>query len=91
MADLDKLINTKVCKFYSGDPNQCIKNLPVVKIKIVLSILIILLGILIIAKSPDFIIKAITNLFKNFAKLIGLIFIVTGSMVLNNSLNSIIS
>jgi hypothetical protein len=90
MSDVDSMINDKVCRFYPGDPNNCIKDLPIVKIKIVLSIIFIIMGILIIRKQSSFIEKQIINLFKKFGKLIGFTFIVIGVILLNNSVNGVV-
>ena len=91
MDNFDKTINDKVCNFYPGDPNKCIKNFPITKIKILASIVLIIIGILIIIKSPEFIVNFVEFIFKKFSKLLGIIFIVSGIVSFNSSFNSIIS
>lgn len=89
MSDFDKLINQKVCKFYPGDPNNCIKALPLLKIKIAISIVLIIFGIMLFKKSNDWITELFTNLFTKFSKFIGVILIVVGGLILNNSIDAI--
>ena len=91
MSDFDKIINDKVCNFYPGDPNNCVKNLPTTKLRVLASIVLIILGILIITKSPSYIVKFVEFIFKKFSKLIGIIFIVSGLVIVNTSVNSIVS
>ena len=91
MSDFDKIINDKVCNFYPGDPNNCVKNLPTMKLRVLASIVLIILGILIITKSPSYIVKFVEFIFKKFSKLIGIIFIVSGLVMANTSVNSIVS
>jgi hypothetical protein len=90
MDNIDDIINQKVCKFYPGDPNNCVKDLPMFKIKLVGSILIILLGIMIFRNSTDWITKVTAKLFSKFAKLIGITLIVVGLLILNKSVDSLL-
>jgi hypothetical protein len=83
MDNIDDVINEKVCKFYPGDSISCIKDIPIQRIKIVGSILIIILGILIFRKSNDWIIKFVSGFINKFAKLIGITLIVGGLLFLN--------
>ena len=90
MSDIDSIINNKVCRFYPGDPNNCITDLPMVKIKIVLSIVFIIIGIMTIHNQNNFIERQIIGFFKNFGKLIGFTLIVFGGGLLNKTIDNII-
>jgi hypothetical protein len=90
MDNIDDIINQKVCKFYPGDPNNCVKDIPIFKIKLVGSILMIIIGILIFKKSNGWIIKFVSNFLNKFAKLVGITLIVVGLLILNKSVDSLI-
>lgn len=90
MSDIDNIINQKVCHFYPGDPNNCIKDLPMFKIKLIGSILLIIIGILIFRKSNGLIVKFISSILNKFAKLIGITLIVVGLLILNKVVDKLI-
>jgi hypothetical protein len=90
MDSIDDIINQKICKFYPGDPNNCIKDIPIFNIKLVGSILIIIMGILIFKKSNGWIIKFVSNFLNKFAKLVGITLIVFGLLLLNKSVYSLL-
>jgi hypothetical protein len=90
MDDLDSVINNNVCKFYPGDLHNCVKYIPISKIKLVGSMLIIIIGILIFKKSNGLIIKFISNFLNKFAKLVGITLIFVGLLMLNNSVDSLV-
>lgn len=85
MADIvDKSIdkvNEKLCDLYP-DTEECRKKLPVKKIKIVLYITLIILGIFILKNGTKIIEKAIILFIKKFSKLIGMLLIAYGTVSL---------
>jgi len=90
MDDIDKKIEKGVCKFYPGDPNNCVKALPMFKIRLVGSIFIIILGVMIFRKSNNWITEFVIKLFDKFAKLIGITLIVVGTLILNKSIDDLV-
>lgn len=90
----NKLVTDSICKIYPGDPNICNKDLPSTQISIAGSIIIIIVGIIFLARSHLFIIKladilinVIKSILTKLSTLIGFLLIIGGIISLNKSMN----
>ena len=86
-ANINNTIDTnikKICNIYPGSNADCINDLPYTKIKIVISIILIIGGIIFIIVKDNFIYKLIVNIITKLTDMLGILMVFIGFVILNS-------